>query len=107
MSPSLIWRKDASNSSLKSSIVSIMNYLHCSFPVKSTCNAQCFAIMLLYLSYGLPNQNKYSTFISVMTTIAGLDNCETPGKCELNYGKLTRAKENTGEPPVLRRQVQL
>ena len=35
------------------------------------------------------------------------DNCETPRKCELNYGKLTRAKENTGEPPVLRRQERL
>ena len=33
--------------------------------------------------------------------------CETPRKCELNYGKLTRAKENTGEPPVLRRQERL
>ena len=33
------------------------------------------------------------------------DNCETLRKRELNYGKLTRAKENTGEPPVLRRQV--
>ena len=32
------------------------------------------------------------------------DNCETLRKRELNYGKLTRAKENTGEPPVLRRQ---
>ena len=36
-----------------------------------------------------------------------LDNCETPGKCELNYGKLTRVKENTEEPPVLRRQERL
>ena len=36
-----------------------------------------------------------------------LDNCETPRKCELNYGKLTRVKENTGEPPVLRRQERL
>ena len=35
------------------------------------------------------------------------DNCETLRKRELNYGKLTRAKENTGEPPALRRQVQL
>ena len=35
------------------------------------------------------------------------DNCETLRKRELNYGKLTRAKENTGEPPVLRRQERL
>ncbi len=34
-------------------------------------------------------------------------NCETLRKRELNYGKLTRAKENTGEPPVLRRQERL
>ena len=36
-----------------------------------------------------------------------LDNCETLRKRESNYGKLTRAKENTGEPPVLRRQERL
>ena len=35
------------------------------------------------------------------------DHCETLRRRELNYGKLTRAKENTGELPVLRRQVQL
>ena len=35
------------------------------------------------------------------------DNRETLRKRELNYGKLTRAKENTGEPPVLRRQERL
>ena len=34
-------------------------------------------------------------------------NCETLRKRELNYGKLTTAKENTGEPPVLRRQERL
>ena len=35
------------------------------------------------------------------------DHCETLRRRELNYGKLTRAKENTGEPPVLRRQERL
>jgi len=36
-----------------------------------------------------------------------IDHCETLRRRELNYGKLTRAKENTGEPPVLRRQERL
>ena len=43
----------------------------------------------------------------IETSKKKLDNCETPRKCELNYGKLTRAKENTGESPVLRRQERL
>ena len=48
----------------------------------------------------------YDMHITIDNHFFYTDHCETLRRRELNYGKLTRAKENTGEPPVLRRQVQ-
>ena len=52
-------------------------------------------------------KNTIKSIYESIEIITVLDNCETLRKRESNYGKLTRAKENTGEPPVLRRQERL